>query len=82
MPSSSPPPKHTDPYFFIIESLNMEDENEERYEGRFLYNYRKILGKNQNIIIFVQGVSLYMYQIYSEILDIDIYFYPAMGKTM
>ncbi len=46
MSSLPAPSKKTKPHFFIIESLNMEDENEEQYEGRFLYHYLKILGKN------------------------------------
>lgn len=46
MNANIPPSQKTVPHFFIIESLNLEDENEDRYEGKFLYNYLKILGKN------------------------------------
>ncbi len=46
MSSNLPASQKTDPHFFIIESLNLEDENEERFEGKFLYNYLKILKKN------------------------------------
>lgn len=45
MSSDIPASQKTVPHFFIIESLNLEDENEERFEGKFLYNYLKILGK-------------------------------------
>ena len=40
------PSQLTVPQFFIIESLALDDENARRFEGRFLYNYLKILGKN------------------------------------
>lgn len=42
----TPPSQKTIPHFFIIESLKLEDEKESRFEGQFLYNYLKILGKN------------------------------------
>ena len=45
MSSSYPLSQETVPQFFIIESLKLEDENEDRFEGKFLYNYFKILGK-------------------------------------
>lgn len=44
--SNMPPPSQlTKPDFFIIESLNFEDEQNERFEGKFLQKYLKILGK-------------------------------------
>lgn len=43
--SDNPPVHITKPHFFIIESLRLEDEDEERFEGRFIYNYLKMLGK-------------------------------------
>lgn len=46
MSSIFPPSQKTTPNFFIIESLNLEDEKEDRFEGKFLYNYLKILNKN------------------------------------
>lgn len=42
---SLPPSQITKPHFFIIESLNFDDEREERFDGKFLYNYLKMLGK-------------------------------------
>lgn len=45
MSPSYPPSQETVPQFFIIESLGLEDENEDRFEGKFLYNYLKILNK-------------------------------------
>ena len=45
MSPSYPPSQETVPQFFIIESLKLEDENEDRFEGKFLYNYFKILDK-------------------------------------
>lgn len=46
MSAHRPPSQQTTPHFFIIESLKLEDEDEERYEGKYLYNYLKMLGKN------------------------------------
>ncbi|MDY0259461.1 MAG: hypothetical protein RBR41_07315 [Desulfovibrio sp.] len=46
MTSTTPPSQKTIPQFFIIESLTLADEKAERFEGKFLYNYLKILGKN------------------------------------
>lgn len=45
MTLSCPPSQKTVPHFFIIESLSLKDEREERFEGKFLYNYLKILNK-------------------------------------
>lgn len=45
MPPSVPPSQKTVPHFFIIESLNLEDEKASRFEGRFIYNYLNILNK-------------------------------------
>lgn len=36
----------TEPDFFIIESLSFKDEKKNRFEGKFLFDYLKLLGKN------------------------------------
>lgn len=45
MSRSINPPKSTIPYFFIIESLEIEDEKCNRYDGKFLYDYLNMVGK-------------------------------------
>lgn len=52
MPNTFPRSQDTIPNFFILESLAMEDEEANRFEGKFLYNYLNILGKNPRYIYF------------------------------
>lgn len=54
--SSIPPLQNTEPKVFIIESLTMEDENKERFEGEFLFNYLKLLGKDP-IYYYVRSIK-------------------------
>lgn len=46
------PISETEPQVFILESLSLEDEEKERFEGRIIRDILRLSGKNQSTIIF------------------------------